>query len=1460
MTSTSIVWTLKERERTMHEELVLTIALRDKLQSKSTALRDKKVKRPSVSADNVEDELKRLTYQLNTGSLSKKEEKEMLKEMQSVKAARRENEVMDSHWNNVNAAKLTVDDAFAKVNRLRDALTEIRSAVRQFELCAKIEALHNNGTAVSPGDLESKILDVPDPTVLGQIIGRGGVGVDRLRSKHCVEFDTIEDGETTQIKLTGLAAGLATAAAAIQGVLNSISKELEVRSEVIKALLHNRAARLHTFGDKHDCSVEPNRPIDTTLTIRGLEESIDACSADILTFQNSALEVSVPEDLIAQVVGSKANVLTSLQEEHGVYINIDREQLVFRIFHEELSPKQACAEVLTQAVEDLTQHDDELLIDPKMAPSLIGKGGEKIQQLQKENRCLVTVDRENRGRVILRGTRKSLEMVKAQIQELSEIYAKEHQKMDCSAGLSGILISRSGEVVKQLEKEHEVRITVDRSDGTIQISGKQPQVEAAQKAIQEIQSSLLEETINDLTSDEISMVIGRGGATIKGLTKDHKCDINIERDSNQIVISGMKDNVNACKIVVEEMINKFRRENIEMKVDPTFLPAFIGKGGEEIKKFRKGHEGVEINLGDRGSGIVKLRGEEEKLQAVKKAIEDANVLYLATHVEISIMQKQVNLLIGHRGETIKKLQKETGCFIDIRKGDNKARVRGETAEAVQTALAMIVDIIGTEWESRKIKLPVASAAAYVVGKKGETIQKLQKTHGVVIEINRQDDHVDIFGPSESCDAVMKEIETIFLENVTYYKRIEISQKYVSAIIGRGGENIRQLQTESQADLSVQRPGSGKNDRNNGGDGKRDNYRRNRDDNPLDPEDVNNQMDDTKHYIIIRGKVDAVRKGIELLTNAIAELRQDQMVLKPQHMASLKQQQSTQFVAMELRFNVDIVLDMERNTVTFNQKSQKDPQILLARMQIHNLLHFFYPKEFAKVDMPSDINRQLDRELPKLRIESGAKMSLIPTATAYCVLVSGDELQTTSGVAALEEVKTNYLKTARDVNMPSDMIPGIIGKGGSGIRALEEQFKLKISTDKRVNGLLHLRGEPDAIDIAEEFFLTMRKDYEATFCSYSFDPDATSTVIGRGGVTIRKLQDDHNVRIDIDSNTPGIAKIRSDDPDDLAAAVAALEEVLAEAGYGDDIITDDMKVFRQHVGAIVGEGGSVIRQLEADSKAQIKIRKTDDEGTVSLRGTPEAVAKAKELIAAICAAQEEEYAKKRAEMKKEQDAERAARAEQNGSSSTNNGSTGLEEQETKTMVPEAPRFIPGMSADQQNVGHSMSAQAQKNRRKRERRKAAGKDGSKAASKVEHYQQDLEQLLGFGLGGSSAATTTNATPSASSWNPPPPATANVTPRQAPPPGFGLRKNSVNKPPQNWSGAHPPGFSPVPKNRRKPMNDEVNATMSKLADLGFSSSSLGGEPSYMQPTGNGTSNGAASTTSKKYVSARGGYKLRL
>jgi hypothetical protein len=252
--------------------------------------------------------------------------------------------------------------------------------------------------------------------------------------------------------LTGLPEGIATATVAIQSVLNSISKDLEVTTELISALLHNKAERLHKFGEKHFCTVEPKREngnYGTVLSIRGLEDGVGACSADLLSFQNSASEVSVADELIPKVVGSKATVLTQLQQEHGVYINIDRKNLVFRVYHEDDGPKQTVVDILTQSIDDLTQHDDEFAINPLMASKLIGKGGETIRQLQKEAKCLVTVDRENRSRVILRGTRKSLEFAKEQLQQISELYAKEHQDVQCSPMLVGILLNNNGETIKE---------------------------------------------------------------------------------------------------------------------------------------------------------------------------------------------------------------------------------------------------------------------------------------------------------------------------------------------------------------------------------------------------------------------------------------------------------------------------------------------------------------------------------------------------------------------------------------------------------------------------------------------------------------------------------------------------------------------------------------------------------------------------------------------------------------------------------------------------------------------------------------------------------------------------------------------------------------------------------------------------------------------------------------------------
>ena len=1057
---------------------------------------------------------------------------------------------------------------------------------------------------------------------------------------------------------------------------------------------------------------------------------------------------------------------------------------------------------------------------------------------------------------------------------MSTVYTKEHQSIECTVGLSAVLIARSGEVIKTLEKAHEVKISVDRTTNNISIQGKEENILVATQAINEISASLSEIIIENLTQDEIGNVIGKGGKTITALTKEFKCEINIQKvgvSDNKIAVQGVNSNVTECSNKINDIIAKYRKENIVIIVDTSFLPSFIGKGGEDIKKFRKLYPGVDINIGDRGTGIVKLRGEEELLTKVKVVIEEMSTLYGLTHVEIAVVSKQINLLIGHRGETIKALQKETNCFIDVRKQDNTARVRGETAEEVEAAVQKIKEIIGMEnWNEFKLKLPTEKAAAYVVGKKGETIQRLQKEYNCVIEINRNDHHVDIFGPQDSIDSVVAEINALFDLNIEYYQRIIIHEKYVSSIIGRGGANIKLLQTESGADLSVQRPAKEGNDGNSSNNNNNNGRKRwNRDENPYVMDDKNNVVDASLFYIVVRGKKNTIEKGVAMVSNAIAELRNDQMVLSPQHMASLKQQQSTQFITMELKCNVSIQLDMERNTVTFLPKENvvglgREPQILQARIQIFKLLAFFYPKEFITVELPSgDMHRSLERELSALRVKSNTKMTLVPTSTSYCVLVSGDALSTVEGVQLLEDLKIKYAKNARDVQMPYEMIGSIVGKGGSGIKKSEKEYSIKINIDKKINGLIHLRGEPEQLDIAEEYFQKLKLDYESKFTIFNFDPDANGVIIGKGGATIRKLQEDHSCRIDMDRNVPGIAKIqnKSDDADNLINVVVALKALLSEAGYGEDIVTEEMTVMRQHVGGIVGEGGSVIRELENETKCSIKIRKEDEGGMITLRGKIECIAAAKDMITLICQGMEEEYAQNKADQETQRALvreEKEKESQQNNNKQTNN-TEGTEQsnegEEESKDIDATPRFIPGMSTENQNQTHSMSSQAQKNRRKRERKKAAGKSSGSSKASTKQQEADisgLASLLGIDMGASTASTS-------SDWNPPPAAT------QQPPPGFGLRRNSVNPPPSSFTNKNkssaPPGFSPVPKNNSRKQiapgysslsNTNGNgdaAMMSKLADLGFGAS-IGG-----------ASNNAASTTKpKKYVSARGGYKLRL
>ena len=387
---------MRSREETTSRELSSTLAAAQRLNARVTVLRGRLTKRPSTPLSALDDKLRALELRRVTSSLTLQEEKALLKEIDRVKASKKEHALVDAERAEIDALKRKADAAFDKVGLMRDSLSELRTASRTLQLCVQIQDLQgpDAGVSVMPNDLETRTLDVPDPSVLGQIIGRGGANIKRFRGKHGVVFDTVdEDGVTVAIKLTGLPASLEPAMAELRGIINAVTKETSVSTEVLNALMMDRARRLHQLQDRWAVQVEPARPSGTggtgggrrpgrggrggrdgrdgrdaavagggggdaskpdrvKVTVRGGEDAVDACIAELATFETQAGEVECASEFVSAVVGSKAVRLIELQNEFGAYVSIDRDAAVFRVFHEDPAQISACAAKLAELVEE----------------------------------------------------------------------------------------------------------------------------------------------------------------------------------------------------------------------------------------------------------------------------------------------------------------------------------------------------------------------------------------------------------------------------------------------------------------------------------------------------------------------------------------------------------------------------------------------------------------------------------------------------------------------------------------------------------------------------------------------------------------------------------------------------------------------------------------------------------------------------------------------------------------------------------------------------------------------------------------------------------------------------------------------------------------------------------------------------------------------------------------------------
>merc|ERR1719334_99418 len=215
------------------------------------------------------------------------------------------------------------------------------------------------------------------------------------------------------------------------------------------------------------------------------------------------------------------------------------------------------------------------------------------------------------------------------------------------------IIGQNGSGVRKLMTDHDVMIRVPPSDhksSVIVLTGTADNVASAKVGLDE----RVEEIKDKLKDDELRgfelavevdpefhpKIIGRKGAKIMQLRKDHSVNIQLPRredeDQSKITIKGYEANANAAKEAILSIVQEYMSMTKEdVKIDHRVHRMIIGRRGAEIKRIMQQFK-VDIKLpreGDEDPNLVTIMGSEDGVLDCKDHLLNLEEEYLQDTID-----------------------------------------------------------------------------------------------------------------------------------------------------------------------------------------------------------------------------------------------------------------------------------------------------------------------------------------------------------------------------------------------------------------------------------------------------------------------------------------------------------------------------------------------------------------------------------------------------------------------------------------------------------------------------------------------------------------------------------------------------------------------------------------------------------------------------------------------------------
>ncbi|XP_026876745.2 vigilin isoform X2 [Electrophorus electricus] len=469
-----------------------------------------------------------------------------------------------------------------------------------------------------------------------------------------------------------------------------------------------------------------------------------------------------------------------------------------------------------------TQASSMVVIPKEHHRFVIGKNGEKLQELELKTATKITIPRPDdpSANIRITGTKEGIEKARHEILLISAEQDKRAvERLSLEKAFHPFIAGAYNRLVQELSQETGARISIPPPSlpkDEIVITGEKEAVAMAIARIRAIYEEKKRKTTTisvEVKKSQHKYIVGPKGNTLQEIMEGTGVSVEmppLDSGSETIILRGEPDKLGPA---LTQVYAKAKSVMVVEVTAPAWLHRFIiGKKGQNISRITQLLPRVHIEFTD-GEERISLEGPTEEVEEAQAQIQGIikDLMERMDYTEINIDQRFHRHLIGKNGANINRIKEQYRVSIRIPQDSERCglvRIEGDP-EGVQLARRELVDL-AQRMENERTKDLIIEQRFHrtIIGQKGEKIKEVRDKFPEVIinfpDQSQKSDIVQLRGPKNEVEKCAKFLQKLLMELVesSYSISVPIFKQFHKNIIGKGGANIKKIREETHTKIDL----------------------------------------------------------------------------------------------------------------------------------------------------------------------------------------------------------------------------------------------------------------------------------------------------------------------------------------------------------------------------------------------------------------------------------------------------------------------------------------------------------------------------------------------------------------------------------------------------------------------------------------------------------------------------------